>query len=192
MLYLVRHGQTQYNVERRLQGQLDIPLDDTGRRQAKELALQLKESGMRFDSLYCSRLSRARETAETIGSELCMEPIPIDGIEEIYFGRFQGHTFEECAELFPDAYADFLKRGSDSSAHGGETGRQVMERAREALLKLTEAKTGSALVVCHGAVIGYLRAAASGRALNNVSDLIPGNARLVEFDEEMTDRLAKA
>lgn len=192
MLYLVRHGQTQYNVERRLQGQLDIPLDDTGRGQAKELALQLKESGMRFDSLYCSRLSRARETAETIGSELGMEPIPIDGIEEIYFGRFQGHTFEECAELFPDAYADFMMRGSDSSAHGGETGRQVMERARGALLRLPEAKEGSALVVCHGAVIGYLRAAAMGRKLNNVSDLIPGNAQLVEFDAEAIEKLAKA
>lgn len=192
MLYLVRHGQTPYNAEKRLQGQLDIPLDDTGRQQAEKLAAWLKDSGLAFDALYCSRLSRAKETAETIGRTLGSEPVTIGGVEEIFFGCFQGHTFEECARLYPEAYADFLIHGSDSSAHGGETGRQVMERARDALLELPEAKTGSALVVCHGAVIGYLRAAAMGRKLNDVSDLIPGNAQLVEFDAEAIEKLAKA
>ena len=93
MLYLVRHGQTAYNAERRLQGQLDIPLDDEGRRQAHALAERLYEAGPRFDALYSSRLSRARETARVIGEKLGLEPFVIDGVEEINFGRFQGHTF---------------------------------------------------------------------------------------------------
>lgn len=182
MLYLVRHGQTAYNAERRLQGQLDIPLSDEGRRQAEELARRLKENGPRFDRIYCSRLKRARDTAAAVGRALETEPIVIPGIEEIYFGFFQGHTFEECAKLFPEAYADYREKLAASNAHGGETGRDVMERARKALLSLPEAESGSALVVCHGAVIGYLRGAARGLPLNDIRELIPGNAEIIEFD----------
>ena len=182
MLYLVRHGQTAYNAERRLQGQLDIPLDDEGRRQAHALAERLYEAGPRFDALYSSRLQRAYETAVIIGAKLGLEPVVIDGVEEINFGCFQGHTFEECAELFPREYADYAEKLAGSNAHGGETGRQVMERARRALLSLPEAKEGSALVVCHGAVIGYLRAAAKGLPLYDIKALIPGNAELIELD----------
>ncbi len=70
MLYLVRHGQTPYNAERRLQGQTDIPLSETGRGQARALGERLKNEGARFDALYCSRLKRARETASIVGEYL--------------------------------------------------------------------------------------------------------------------------
>ena len=189
MLYLVRHGQTAYNAENRLQGQLDIPLTDFGREQARELGERLKAEGAHFDALYCSTLQRARETAQIAGSYLGLEPKPIRGIEEICFGRFQGHGFAECAELFPEAYADYCARGSDSNAHGGETGYDVLFRAREALLALPEAQKGSALVVTHGAVIGFLRAAAAGLPLNDVRRFIPGNAEIAGFDEGMLESL---
>lgn len=189
MLYLVRHGQTPYNAEHRLQGQLDIPLSDTGRRQAHELGRRLKNEGASFDALYSSRLIRAYETAEIVGSYLGLSPKPTAGIEEIFFGRFQGHSFDECAVLFPDAYADFMREGSFSGAHGGETGPDVFLRARAALLSLKEAKEGSALVVCHGAVIGYLRAAIIGRPLNDMTDLIPDNAELIPLDADAIGKL---
>ena len=182
MLYLVRHGQTAYNKEWRLQGQMDIPLSDEGRRQAEALADRLKREGPRFTKLYCSRLKRASETALIIGRRLGMTPVTIEGIEEINFGKFQGHTFDECARLFPEEYADYLIFRSGSNAHGGETGRQVMERARRALIALPEAEKGSALVVCHGAVIGFLRAQAEGKPLEDIKELIPGNAEIVALD----------
>ena len=182
MLYLVRHGQTSFNAERRLQGQLDIPLSEEGVRQAHELAERLFYEGPRVDRIYCSRLSRAKDTARVIGQRLGLEPVVIHGVEEINFGCFQGHTFDECAVLFPEAYADYAARLAASNAHGGETGRQVMERARAALLALPEAREGSALVVCHGAVIGYLRAQAAGLPLDDIKELIPGNAEVVELD----------
>jgi broad specificity phosphatase PhoE len=191
MLYLVRHGQTPYNAENRLQGQLDIPLSDTGREQARELGERLKAEGPRVKKLYCSTLSRAGETARIIGRALSLTPITVKGLEEIYFGRFQGHMFTDCARLFPEAYADYLIHGSNSNAHGGETGFDVMERARKALLKLPEsANSEPALVVCHGAVIGFLRAAAEGLPLNDVRAFIPKNAELCEFTPEMMERIA--
>ncbi|MCR5809580.1 MAG: histidine phosphatase family protein [Clostridiales bacterium] len=189
MLYLVRHGQSEFNAERRLQGQLDIPLTDEGRRQAEALAESLCKNGPRVGRIYCSRLKRAGETARIIGRRLGLTPITVGGIEEINFGKFQGHTFEECARLFPNEYADYLIKKAASNAHGGETGRQVMERAREALLKLREAKEGSALVVCHGAVIGYLRGAVMGVPLDDIKELIPGNAEVIPFTSEDMEKL---
>ncbi len=189
MLYLVRHGQTPYNAERRLQGQTDIPLSETGRGQARALGERLKNEGARFDALYCSRLKRARETASIVGEYLGLEPKVIDGVEEIGFGLFENHTFEECAALYPEAYADFLEKGSGSNAHGGETGSMVFERARRALLSLPEAEKGSALVVAHGAVIGFIRAYLACAPFSNVSEFIPDNAEVVPLGEEDVEKL---
>ena len=181
MLYLLRHGQTSYNVEHRLQGQIDIPLSDVGRQQAEKLGEWFSHKGPKLDRIYCSKLERAGETARIIGGYLGITPITVFGIEEIFFGCFQGHTFEECARLYPEQYAEFLLRGTNT--HGGETGKQVFERARAALLKLREAESGSALVVCHGAVIGYLRAALMGKRFEDAGELIPDNGQIVSFSE---------
>lgn len=191
MLYLVRHGQTSFNAEGRLQGQMDILLCEEGVRQSEELAERLATEGPRVRKLYCSTLKRAEQTALIIGRRLNLPPVSVSGIEEIDFGCFQGHRFEECARLFPEKYADYLIKGAESNAYGGETGRQVFERAREAIIKLPEAKEGCALVVCHGAVIGYLRAAAAGAHLNDVKEFIPGNAELIEFTPEMVERIER-
>ena len=195
MIYLVRHGQTAYNRERRLQGQRDIPLAYEGLLQAEELGLRLKKQGPRFDALYCSTLSRARVTAGIIGRHVGIEPITIDGVQEIAFGKFQGHTFAEIEKLYPEEYADYLADRANSTSHGGENPKQVLSRARAALLALPEAKTvmeggeASALVVCHGAVIAYLRAAACGRALGEILDLIPDNAQLIPLGKEELERI---
>ena len=191
MISLVRHGQTPYNAERRLQGQRDIPLSPLGIEQAENLGRRLKDEGARFDALYCSRLQRARVTAEIVGRYLGMTPEILPGVEEINFGCFEGHTFEECEKLFPEEYAEFMIRGSDSRPHGGETGRMVLERAVKALLSIPEAKDGKVLVVCHGAVIGFLRAFAAGAPLKNVSEFIPDNAELVAFGKAEMDRLIR-
>ena len=183
MLYLVRHGQTPYNAEHRLQGQLDTRLSELGREQAHALGLKLKAEGARFDALYCSRLERAIMTASIIGSRIGLEPRVVPGLEEINFGCFQGHTYEEIAELYPEAYREFQLRGTDVNPHGGETGQMVFERARRALLSLPEAEKGSALVVSHGAVIGYLRAYIAGKGFSDVKEYIPRNAQTVEFGE---------
>lgn len=196
MIYLVRHGQTAYNKERRLQGQRDIPLACEGLLQAEELALRLKKEGPRFGALYCSTLSRARVTAEIIGRQMGIEPITIAGVEEIFFGSFQGHTFAEIEKLYPAEYAAYLADRANSNSHGGENPKQVLSRSREAILALSEAKAvlcggdASALIVCHGAVIAYLRAASVGRPLDDILDLIPDNAQLIPLGKEELDRIA--
>ena len=197
MLCLVRHGKTAYNAEWRLQGQLDIPLCYEGLLQAERLGLQLKNSGPVFGSLYCSTLSRARVTAEIVGRHLGLTPTPVRGLEEIFFGKFQSHTFAEIEELFPEEYAAYVADRANCAGHGGETPGMVLERARAAILALPEARAtlagtpcGDALVVCHGAVIAYLRAAACGRKLDDIRDLIPDNAELIPFGREDLEHTA--
>ncbi|MBO4384534.1 MAG: histidine phosphatase family protein [Clostridia bacterium] len=192
MIVLVRHGQTPYNTELRMQGQLDIPLSDEGRRQARVLGERIKTEGARFDALYSSRLSRAVETARIIGEYLGLEPQTVDGLEELNFGCFQGHTFKEIPTLFPEMFAEFERTGTDSAPHGGETGREVFDRARLALLSLPEAGKGRALVVSHGAVIGFIRAYLNGVPLKDMRDFIPGNAETVELGKAELKKLREA
>lgn len=189
MIVLVRHGQTTFNAERRMQGQLDIPLTDEGRRQAHELGERLKREGTHFDALYSSRLVRAKETARIIGGYLGLEPKAVNGLEELNFGCFQGHTFREIPTLFPYEYAEYEKHGVDTAAYGGETGQMVLERAKRALAALPEAKNGEALVVSHGAVIGFIRAFVKGIPLGEAKALIPGNVETVELGEAEIEKL---
>lgn len=197
MICLVRHGKTAYNAERRLQGKLDIPLCYEGLLQAERLGRQLKTGGPRFGSLYCSTLSRARVTAEIVGRRLGLAPKPVEGLHEIYFGKFQNHTFAEIEALYPEEYAAYTADRAHCASHGGETPYDVLARARRALLSLPEAEAesrgeaaGNALVVCHGAVIAYLRAAACGRPLDEILDLIPDNAELIPLGKEELEHIA--
>ena len=191
MLYIVRHGKTAYNIERRLQGQRDIPLCYEGLLQAEELGQKLKREGRVFGALYSSALQRARVTAEIVGRHMGLEPIAISGLEEIALGVFQGHTFAEAAELFPIEYAAYSADRVHCASHGGETPGQVLIRARNALFALPEVQkllageeTKDILVVSHGAVTAYLRAAAKGVDLAGYPELIPGNAELIPFGKE--------
>jgi len=139
-LYIARHGQTDWNLEHRLQGLTDRPLDDTGRRQAAGLAEMLK--GVHLDAIYSSTLSRSRITAETVaGSSMTVTSLP--GLRERNYGRFQGGS---------DTDPEYLRRAEtwDDEMDGGETLGQLLARTRESLdLIRREHPTGNVLVVGH-------------------------------------------
>jgi broad specificity phosphatase PhoE len=98
-LILIRHGQTDWNVERRYQGQTDIPLNDAGREQAGRLAKRLAERTV--DALYASDLKRAWETAEIVGRALGIEPAAEKRLRELGFGVIEGLTFEQAEVRYP-------------------------------------------------------------------------------------------
>lgn len=98
----IRHGQTDYNTERRLQGAMPVPINDCGIQQSRALANYLRT--MSIDALYTSPRQRAKDTARIIAAELQLPAIEDERLAEIAFGKFEGHTFAEVEQLFPEAY----------------------------------------------------------------------------------------
>ena len=142
-LYLVRHGETDWNRARRIQGTTDIPLNDTGREQARATGRLL--SGRQWDGIVASPLSRAFETAQIIAEELGLpEPTPLEALVERNYGEAEGLTGDELAARFP----------GETPVEGREERSAVAERALPALVELAgHGPDRSIIVVSHGGVI---------------------------------------
>ena len=135
-LVLVRHGETDWNRERRFQGHADMPLNDTGRRQARELADALRDEGL--TAVYTSPLRRASETAGIVADRLGLEAEELEALREIDVGDWQGLTVDEVKTRFPER-ADVAWR---SGWPNGETHEQLRARVLPALLDLAAAPPG--------------------------------------------------
>jgi broad specificity phosphatase PhoE len=139
-LYIARHGETEWNVQHKLQGWTDIPLDETGRTQAAALAESLK--GVHIDAIYSSTLSRSRDTARTVaGTALTVKSL--DGLRERNYGHFQGGS---------DADPQYVKRMSvwDDRLDDGESLNQLLARTRDSLVQIRrEHPAGNVLIVAH-------------------------------------------
>jgi probable phosphoglycerate mutase len=157
-IYLARHGQTAYNLEGRFQGQQAIPLDDTGRAQALELAEHASTYG--FRALWCSPLRRARETADIVAERLGLEIKEDRRLMETDAGAWTDRSFADVHADTPDLFDAFAAGESSFAFPGGESFAHQEERVAAALEDIERGPL-PALVVCHGMVI---RAALSSRA----------------------------
>ena len=182
-VYLARHGQTAYNLEGRFQGQQPIPLDDTGRAQARELAERAASYG--FLALWSSPLLRARETADAVGRALGLEPIEDARLMETDAGDWTDRSFAEVQAEAPEQFAAFAAGNPGFAFPGGESFAEQEVRVAAALEEI-ERRELPALVVCHGMVI---RAALAGRAghRDRRFERVP-NAALVPLDPAETER----
>lgn len=148
----MRHGQSTWNQEHRIQGQLDPPLSDDGRRQAAQLGWRL--AGRRFAALYSSDLKRAAETAAAIGAAIGLTPTPMAELREIYLGDWEGLRTEELAARFPEAWASWAEEPDWDLVSGGE-GSAAFEARVEAVLEsiFQRHHEDDVLAVTHGGVI---------------------------------------
>ncbi|RIK83196.1 MAG: histidine phosphatase family protein [Planctomycetota bacterium] len=151
ILFLVRHGESQFNAEGRIQGQLDVPLSDLGRRQA--LAVAERFAAEPLDTIYSSPLSRALDTASEIAARLNIDVRIDERLKEIHAGAFQGLTRREMAERYPDEERRWTAREPDFRVPGGETRRELGRRGRAALEAIRETQLDRVAVVAHGAIL---------------------------------------
>lgn len=165
-LCLVRHGETAWNAERRLQGHLDIPLNETGNIQAQATASRLATHA--FDAVYCSDLLRARQTAEAASAVLGLTVAFERGLRERHYGAFQGMTYDEAAQTYPEAYQRFHSRELDFSFPGeGESLRLFAKRIAATLDTIVARHAGrQILIVTHGGVLDIAHRLATGMALD--------------------------
>ena len=158
----IRHGETAWNVDTRLQGHLDIPLNEVGLRQAQHLARELAGRDA-IDAIYASELSRARDTAQAIAQAVGHTVTTHAGLRERHFGAFQGRTFAEIETELPDHAWHWRKRTPEwVPPGGGESLLMLNERIVRTVNELAARHCGQQMVlVAHGGVMDILYRAAT-------------------------------
>ena len=172
MIYFIRHGETEYNREGRVQGHLDIPLNEKGIKQAEEARDEFKDNSI--DLIYCSPLERARRTAEIINEFHGVEIVIDDRLIELMMGSVQGKTIKECT---PEEIAVAF---DNPEKNGGESLPDFFKRVGEVYQDI-ENLNKNVLIVSHGGVYRALY-----KLINNIEgyDLdidTPKNATVIEL-----------
>ncbi len=174
----IRHGETAWNVDTRIQGQLDIPLNDIGEWQAQQVALAL--AGEPVAAVYTSDLRRAHSTALPLATALGLPPQLEPGLRERGFGRLEGMTFAEIESALPEQARRWRTREPGYEPEGGgESLLQFRERVTEAVHRLAARHPGEQIVVVgHGGVMDVLYRAATGQELQAPRTWKLGNAAI--------------
>jgi probable phosphoglycerate mutase len=188
LLYCVRHGETTFNAEGRIQGRLDTPLSPAGWKQCELIARAVAAIGREhpIDFVIASPLRRALDTARPIAEQLGVELRTDDRLAELNAGVFQGLLPSEMAVKFPDATERWRTHDPDFVIPGGESRRQLMTRGTAALDELLRSGGKSAVVVAHG---GLLTAAFKGllgiAAERSPFMLYNGSISTIEFTSQV-------
>ncbi len=154
-IYIIRHGETDWNRQKRFQGHTDIALNDEGRLQAVRLAMKLADV-LPFDRLVASDLLRARETAEILNRGY-NTPIAVDeGLREMNFGQWEGLNITAIQERWPDELQEWYTSGQ-LAVPGGESQEELFQRVWQRFQYWADQEDYQKMgIVCHGAVCGVL------------------------------------
>ncbi len=155
----IRHGQTEWNVSGRYQGQSDVHLTAEGRQQAVKLAENFPVEELA--AVYASDLNRAMVTAETIAAKFNLPVQPEAAFRELSFGQWEGLTYQQIVAQWEEAMANFMQHPDILEIPGGESFPAVQKRALARLTELVEQHDGQTIaIVAHGAVLRTILAAA--------------------------------
>jgi probable phosphoglycerate mutase len=164
-LCIVRHGETAWNAEHRVQGQLDVPLNTIGLAQAQAASKVLGRE--KFDAIYSSDLSRARQTASPTANLLSMDVRLDKDLRERHYGIFERLTYAEVKVKFPEDYARFHARDPDYAFRTGESLKDFADRSVAVISKIADSNKGrSILVFTHGGVLDYVYRFITGLSLS--------------------------
>lgn len=181
-LFLVRHGETDWNVQKKIQGKTDIELNELGVTQARRLGEKIAKAGTRIDKIYSSRLKRAYKTAVVIGECIHSEVEVVDGLEEMHLGDWEGMRWSEVRECYPEAYQKWYENRRYERVPNGESYQDLLERVLHALHIIIE-KEENALIVTHSADIVTLLAMIHETPFHQMFDTYKiGNADLIEIE----------
>lgn len=176
-LLLIRHGETAWNAEHRIQGHLDIPLSATGIRQAASLGERLAAETV--TAVYSSELARAWLTAVPFAARLGLDIIPDSRLRERSFGVFEGLTVDEIAARHPEGFRRWRERDPAWAIDEGESGQQLIDRVLSALDDIASRHRGETVaVVTHGGVLDVAYRAARGLSWDATREHLMLNASI--------------
>ena len=189
-ILFIRHGETDWNRIRRIQGHIDIPLAESGVAQAQQLGARLAQevqSGARLDAIWSSDLLRAQQTAQPIAAALGLPVQLTGGLRERNYGAFQGHDSDEIAERFPDEYAHWQTRDPGFAPPEGESQREFYHRVLHALEPILAMHPGGRIAcVAHGGVLDCVYRFSNGLALDapRAWPLLNTSVNVVDFQRD--------
>ena len=179
-LFLTRHGETDYNMQGRYSGSTDIPLNETGFEQAKQLAEKLR--GTKFDAVVVSPMLRARQTAESVCAALGMDYVIFDEFKEINAGMFEGLTREEVQAKYPEQWKAGAFRDIDKAVHGGESIMEFCKRVDSGMNRLQKEFGGKkVLLICHGGTSRAINRFCKGLDYKDMFGFSLGNCEIAEY-----------
>ena len=171
-LVLIRHGQTDWNVEGRWQGQADPPLNDRGREQARRAAEYQRRYG--FAALYSSDLRRTMETAQIIGTEMRLEAIPEPRLREVNLGKWQGMLAVNIEAQYPDEFRRWYESPLTAHPPDGEDiptlAARVLQAINEIIARHPKQRVG---IVSHELPIAVILCCAAGLGQEHLRSMIP-------------------
>lgn len=166
-IHLIRHGETDWNAEGRVQGQSESVLTDLGKEQAQQLAAQLR--GIHFDQIFSSSSQRARQTAAIVFAHYSAEILHRDELREIYLGPWEGLLYKQVAALYPSEHVAFREIPHLFNVPGAETFAELQARGVAAVRDIARRHSGQEVaVVSHGAWIRTVLADVQGRSLQQL------------------------
>ena len=192
-LYLVRHGQTDWNLAKRFQSRTDVPLNETGRTQAARIGDALRDKALRFDCVRSSPLGRARETAEIVCAA-ANTTVSVDAnLVELSLGEFEGQFEADLMHTLGDKFGAWRAGCFTQAAPGGESIFQGMERAAQVLAGLAEVEaSGNALIVAHQGMNMAIMASLSGRSdVQSLNDFKQANDQVEVWDTQLGQRIER-
>ena len=176
----IRHGETDWNVAKRIQGQTDIPMNETGHSQA--LAMAFNAAHYNFSAIYSSDLGRAYHTAQMVASRRGLDVITKPLLRERHYGIFQGITAGEGAKRHPEAHAHYMSRNLDYDFETGESLNRFAQRVEMAIDDLTRHHAGQVIAaISHAGVLDIVYRKATGRPLHTARDFVIPNCALNWF-----------
>ena len=176
---LVRHGETDWNAARRLQGHTDIDLNATGVAQAKQMARALKKINLQFDVLITSDLQRAAKTAQAIEELFEISAIRNTSLRERHLGALQGLTTDEAPIREPELWKSHLSRNIHENLRSGESIQLFADRIQFALEQIRAQHLGKTiLLVSHGGALDMMYRIASNQPLDAAKAVAVPNASL--------------
>ena len=185
MIYLARHGETDDNARRVVQGSIDTPLNDRGREQARDLALRAR--AVRTVTVWTSHLRRASETAEIVADVLHTEVHVDERLAESRRGSWEGRSLDEIEKSEPDAWEAWKRGGADFRFPGGESLAEHQARVLAALEDVRNSPS-PALVVSHGGTVRCALCAADPDGLDAFWTIPVPNAALIPLPAEVAQR----
>lgn len=182
---IIRHGETDWNRERRIQGQIDIPLNEDGRAQAMAMAFDVSQHQDAFSAIYSSDLARAFETASILAMRCEIEVKARIDLRERHYGIFQNVVKDDAETKYPEAYALYTARDVNYDFETGESLRAFNKRVHDAFDWIVRHHCGKTVaVVCHAGLLDIMHRSATNKPLDIERDFDIPNCALNWFHHD--------